>query len=322
MTPTKPRFATVKEDNDASQCWCSNNHGNYFVNAEEVKRFSEWCENRGRYARWEDFVDGNIHLDIEHNGRGLAELKVPGATTSRLADVHGMSVLPGVKLDMETALSAVTGKTRCVLIQLQSFWGALAKREVVQTSGRWDGIRMLRVEVMPENWYSPTPTYTRPQQYPKNLSAAVISSLNIQLWHTLRALSVPAIALQCRDTFPASARCRKHVAAYNFPWLAQCGALVKVQVTNWMTCVGCYEVYEDAAMQLGDIGGGAGVVGGGQSLVDGLAKNVPPAVKEFTISCVFEVVAKKEWKKEVEGDVRAALGDGVEVMFEQVSREN
>lgn len=319
LTPTKPRFATVKEDTDASQCWCSNNHGNYFVNAEEVKRFGEWCEKQDRYPRWEDFVDGNIHLDINCNGQGLKDL---GATTSRLANVHGMSVLPGVKLDMETALSAVTGKTRCVLVQLQSFWGALAEREVVHTTGRWDGVRMLRVEVMPEHWHSTTPTYTRPQQYTKNLGAAVVNNLNIPLWHNLRALSVPAIALQCRDTFPATARCRKHVAAYNFPWLAQCGALVKVQVTNWMTCVGCYEVYEDAAMQLGDIGGGVGVVGGGQSLVDGLAMNIPAGVKAFTISCVFEVAAKKEWKKEVEGDVRAALGDGVEVTFEHVSLEN
>lgn len=310
------------EDSDASQCWCSNRQGNFFVNTEGVKKFGEWCEKQERYARWEDFVDANVHLDVEHNGEALGDLKLPGAITSRLADVHGMSVLPGVKLDMETALSGVTGKTRCVLVQLKSFWGALDGREVVQSSGRWNGVRVLRVEVMPENWYSDTPTYTRPHHYAENLSAAVINNLDIPLWRNLRALSVPAIALQSGGASPLSSRCRKHVAAYSFPWLAQCGALVRFQVTNWMTCVGCYKVYKDVVMELGGIDARMRVVGGGQSLVDGLSRNVPIGVRAFDISCVFDVGAAKKWRQEVESDVRAALGVGVEVGFKRVRLEH
>lgn len=285
-------------------------------------QFAQWCEQNGRYARWEDFVDANVHLEVGHAGLDLEKLKLPGTTTSRLADVHGMSVLPGAKLDLETALGAVTGKTRCVLVQLESFWGALDPRVVRQTAGRWDGVRALRVEVMPEHWYSATPTYTRPKEYAKNLSAVVVNCLDIPLWKNLRALSVPAIALQSGDAFPARALCRRHIAAYKFPWLAQCVTLSRFQVTNWMTCVGCYEVYEEAVMDLGHLDGGGEFVGGGQSLVDELARNVPAGVRAFQINCVFDVTETKVWKEDVEIDVRAALGDDVVVKFEHVGLEN
>lgn len=325
--PKRHDAVHVTNSIDAWECWCSAKTGDLFLTVLEVTSFGLWCEQNNRYPRWDDIVTGNIHIDIPSSGTGARELQT-NSTTANLANVHGVSVLPGKSLDLPAALSLVSHRTRCVLIQLQSRWPTASSLFVDSGSGRFNSIEVFRLEVIPADMDSSffssdsnNSSFDGPPEFNGNISAAIISGLELPLWAHLRALSVPAIALErfLTDTELASAvSCGRHIPAYAFDWLARCDALQKLQITNWEICLQCYERFADAVAEQGDGGGSSGwnrIETGGQSLVAGLAKSVPVGVKAVSITVLLSPATPPAWRKMVQEDVGNVLGVGVELDF-------
>lgn len=293
-------------------CWCSTNKGDIFITTEEINEFVEWCESKERYPRWDEFFDGNIHLDVNSNDEGVSELKTSGAT--RLRSVHGVSVLPGSDMKFPDALDAVTHATRCLSIQLKTFWGRLEAQSL--DISKFTLIKYLRIQIADVN--DREQGYRRPRNFSVNLSLSLVTILHLPKWSNLQALSIPAIALQwspgASDTpRPNAASCGKHIPSYSLHWVAKCVRLQRFQITNWAACVRCYHKLKT------DID--ADPVEPDRSLVGGLMTCMPSGLTDFLISGVFTTSAPNLWELILIKDLQNALGRQVEIDFDQVRVE-
>lgn len=302
----------VKAYIEGWSCWCSSRKGDLFFTVKEVEEFVEWCVENGRYPRWEEFVDGNIHLDVDSNGGGVMELKK--GVAARLARVHGVSILPGFENKFPDALGVVSHATRCLSIQLKAFWERL-EFQVLDTT-KFTIIEYLRIQIADVN--NREPRYRRPRNLSVNLSFSLVTMLDLPKWSNLKALSIPALALQwsppaSEPPQPTAASCGKHVPAYSLHWVAKCHRLQRFQVTNWTACVRCYEEQKRKARDQDDAPN--------RSLAGGLKTCMPAGVTDVLISGVFTTTAPKLWGPILKIDFQNALGRKVDLDFDQLHIE-
>lgn len=258
-------------------CWCDNKRGDIFVTTEEVARFTIWCENNGHYPRWDDFVSVNVHLSVESTGSGVNKLDI-----AVLAQIRGVSVLPGKKLNLHDALGAVSKGTRCVVIQLQIMWGTVEGSQLDPARFQMvESLSILQASLEINNGGNATPG-----GYWTNISLTAINYLSLPAWCNLRELTVPALALQRGyvdrhpDQSPTVASCGKHIPGYSFDWLAACTALQSLQIIDWDACATCYEKHQDLEIDIDDDISGWGLIGG-------LRKNFPAGITTFLITGMF-----------------------------------
>lgn len=288
---------------EAWECWCGSSRGPFFVTPEEAVLFSSWCGKQGRHVRWEDFVCGDVHLDVKSTGHEVQDFKL--AITPNISMVHGVSVLQGRNINLYASLSAISESTRCILIQLKSFWGTIHGRLDPQ---QFKKVEFLRIQVTsPRNFPA---VFAHPRKFRQNLNAAILVSLAVPQWQNLRALSLPAIALQRNprdsdhDPGLTAAICGRHIPAYSLEWLAECSMLQRLQITSWLACTRCYKQLKESDIHVP-----------ASSLVSGL-RNVPASVNDFLISGVFHTSARRKWELVVKGDIHNAFGKDVLINFD------
>lgn len=326
LRPRKPTFQqteVVTREIEGWTCWCSHRTGDLFVTPEEVEAYADWCEKKGRYPRWEDFVCGNIHIDVPCTGEGVEKLYK--TVIGNLSLARGVSILPdtGSDLNLARALSAVTSATRCVSIQLGTYWGGLCGKK--PDCRQFTGVETLRIQHATESNHASGFHYPTPLNFDQNLAATVLTSLHLPFWSKLRMFSVSAIALQRgpreNHANPTTASCLKHVPAYGFPWLRNCTNLRVFQVTDWAACLHCYEELEVNKCGLVDairIDTPPSVT---KVLVSGwLSYRVPGAGQNyFTWETIDEIEAEEEWREEIAEALMEALGDGVTLDYDQLN---
>lgn len=322
LRPRKPTFhqpEVVTEVVEGWTCWCSHQTGDLFVTPEEVEAYAGWCEKKGRYPRWEDFVSANIHIDVRCTGLGVEKLHK--RAIGNLTLVRGVSILPDTNqnLNLAAALSTVTVATRCVSIQLGAYWGHLDGNK--PDCHQFTRVETLRIQHVGLEKYTTEPNYPTPLEYDQNLAAGVLMSLHLPFWSNLHMLSVSALALQRgpreNQANTTAATCMKHVPAYSFPWLRSCSSLSVFQVTDWTACHLCYDELSD----------------NGCGLVDALRVDTPPCITRVLISgwlaywvigtvqqhSEWEIEEEEEWREEIAVSLKEALGNGVTLNYNQLN---
>ncbi|KAL0634832.1 hypothetical protein Q9L58_006265 [Maublancomyces gigas] len=326
LRPRKPTFQqteVVTQEVEGWTCWCSYRTGDLFVTPQEVEAYADWCEKKGRYPRWEDFVFGNIHIDVPCTGEGVEKLYK--TVVGNLALARGVSILPdnGPDLNLAAALLAVTSATRCVSIQLGTYWGGLCGNKL--DCRQFTGVETLHIQHATQYNHAAGFNYPTPLNFDQNLAATVLTSLHLPLWTKLRMFSVSAIALQRgpreNHANPTTASCLKHVPAYAFPWLRNCINLRVFQVTDWAACLLCYEELEDNKC----------------GLADAIRIDTPPGVTKVRVSGWLsyrvagagqnnstwdmheETEEEEEWREEIAESLMEALGDGVTLDYDQLN---
>lgn len=259
---------------DGWVCSCDKLNGDLFLTAEEVSRFSTRCKRDGKYPRFEDFHADNIHITIKPTGHGVDKLD-----RDLLDQIRGVSVLPGDELNIEACVGAVTGSTRCILIQTQSQWGTVVGYPNAKRFSKIETLRIQNVgrqDVDEEDFEDPRP-------YNVNLPLAILTCLSLPQWASLSEITVPAMALQrgdCDNTIesgPIAAICGRHLPAYAFAWLSTLQSLRTLQLIQWLACSECCEELWQPEFE----------IRASYSFLGELRRRIPRGVTSFLLSGTF-----------------------------------
>ncbi|KAL0632445.1 hypothetical protein Q9L58_008663 [Maublancomyces gigas] len=300
------------------ECGCETRNGALFLSVPEIESFAGFCDKINIYGRWDEFVVGDVHVDVQSTRSRYLELKNPRSETVRLADVHGVSILPGKDIDF----GHVGSNTRCLSVQLRSFWDKRTNVEYNLNSNKFKNIEVLRLEILPVNQKQLATSHSRPPMYRNNIAAAITRNLHLPSWSSLRSLSLPAAAMQRfrenQDITKRAACCGRHIPEYHFPWLELCIQLDTLLITNWWTCLGCYEgksnfqEEEDSQESPEDVDHSWT---GGQSMVYALMESVPVRLTEFSMNAMFDEYDHPRWLRTVEKEIRGAFKPQVRVNY-------
>lgn len=300
------------------KCGCGVRHGALFLTIPEIDSFARYCDRINTYARWDQFVIGDLHLDVKSIRSEYLELKDPISETVRLANVHGVSILPGRDIDLEH----VGTNTRCLLVQFKSFWDKGTSMKSNLDSKNYKSIEVLRLEVLPATANHLPTRHSRPPMYRNNLAAAVLRNMHLPAWTSLRNLSLPAVAMQRfrenQNFANRAAGCGHHIPGYRFPWLRFCIHLETLAITNWWTCIGCYEDMSDVQEEEDSEESSENPHHswtGGKSMVIALMESVPIRLTEFSINSMFDEHDPPRWLETVEKEVRGAFKQHVTVNY-------
>lgn len=258
--------------------WWTEHATDLYLSVEEVKLFSKWCDSNNRFPRFDEFVAGRIHIHFP----------IECEAVDKLFDnkIFGITLSLGSAPNLCNPVKIISTHTRAIDISLETYWGDVP---TVQFGAQhFQHIEVLRIA---------GPTATPPEtslQYSNNIGAHILSTLSTKHWSSLRALSIPAYALQ--RTTPEEnlggsdhAACGIHVGGYELAWLAQCGTLESLHVTEWCACDEC-ELEDDL------------------SLVEGL-RHLPQNVKFVSVTGYFCSPANvlNAWSERVVGEIKAVL---------------
>lgn len=282
---------------DGWLCSCDRLNGDLFLTAEEVSRFSAWCKRDGRYPRFEDFHTDNIHITVQPTGHGVDRLD-----RDLLDQIRGVSVLPG-DLNIEACLSAVTGSTRCVLIQIHSQWGTVHGYPKAKSFAKIETLRIHNV-----GQRDIVEVFDNPRPYNDNLPLAILTRLSLPKWTSLSELTVPTMALQRADrddtieSGPIAATCGRHLPAYAFAWLSALTSLRTLQLIDWLACSECFKELHQSEFE----------VGVGYSFLGELKRRIPPRVTFFLLSGTFWCESDEDlWTIALGHEIRNAVGNDV-----------
>lgn len=300
------------------ECGCQTGHGALFLTVPEIASFVGFCDKINTYGRWDEFLIGDVHVDVQSTRRGCMELKSPRGDTVRLADAHGVSIPPGRNIDF----AHVGTNTRCLLVQFKSFWDKRTCLEFRLDSKNYKSVEVLRLEVLPATENENATRHSRPPMYRNNLTASVVRKMHLPAWTSLRNLSLPAAAMQrFRDNQNLAKRaagCGRHIPEYRFSWLKHCIHLYTLAITNWRTCIGCYEDmpnFQEEEVSEASPEDSYHSWTGGQSMVIALMESVPMRLTEFSINALFDENDPPRWIDTVEEDVRGAFKPHVTVNY-------
>lgn len=293
-------------------CWCSRCTSDSFLTPSEIIKYGVWCEKEGRYARWDEFLADNMHIDVRPTGKKIKQLMTGRA--AGLARVRGVSILPGPDLNLDVALSAISYTTRCVCIQLCGFWGVPATQ--ILDPARFSQIEFLRVVIVKMGEEYEEPSYRHPEDMTQNLVFSLVAGLSLPMWTNLHALAVPATALQRLYFEPSrvSASCEIHLPAYDLAWVGECVHLKRFHITCWSACVKCHNEHDEFDSDPG--GQGADPDAPTRGLLTGLQNHMPAILRIFVLTGLFR--GDMGPKPSVETAFRSALGHRVEANFEGV----
>lgn len=224
-TSTVPLNAYPDEWGD----WWTEHATDMYLSVNDVKLFSIWCERNTRFPRFDEFIIGRIHIYVPD------EFEAAGTLFN--TKVYGIKVSLGSTPVLRHAINIITVDTRSIDISLQTNWGDIPS---IQFSPRqFQRIETIRITGPPAR----TPA-TPPLQYSHNLGGHILSTLGTKNWKSLRAMSIPATSLQ--KTTPeanpersAKGACGIHLGGYDLGWLAECGVLEALHITEWCACDGC-----------------------------------------------------------------------------------
>lgn len=212
--------------------WWSDRDWDFFITSEELGQFRVWCAKQKRPPILASFVCGRIHVQVTSSIPGVAGVVV-----------YGVSVFAGAESYGHASLSVVTKDTRAILITLEKDWG-FTPTEMMDA--RFGSVQALKIESRAE-----TAPYSR-RRYTMNISAGFVRTLGVRNWHGLRSLCLPVCAFQkpLDETMKLTAACGSHIPAYDLAWLAECGSLKALDLTNWSTCYLC-RLPEEVSLQGG-----------------------------------------------------------------------
>lgn len=219
--------------------WWTEHATDLYLSVEEVKLFNKWCDHNNRFPRFDEFVVGRIHIHFS--------IECEAADKLFNNQFYGITISLGSVPNLCNLVKIISTHTRAIDISLETYWGDVPT--VQFGAQQFQRIEVLRIA---------GPAVTTPEtslQYSNNIGVHILSTLSTKHWGSLRALSIPAYALQRttpEDNIGGSdhAACGIHLGGYELGWLAQCGALESLHATEWCACDEC-ELEDDLSLVAG-----------------------------------------------------------------------
>lgn len=261
----------------AWEIWWENFASDFSINIDEFELFTQWCHERKRYPRLDEYISGQIEIKINTD--------IPHKGIFRDTSVFGVSIKPDSNTNVCALLQVLSKDTRAVSISLDSFWGTVPIRQF--SSEPFEAVQALRIT-------GPSSQFLRSRVlYRDNISKALLTTLAVSQWHSLRNLSLPVVAFQ-KEPLPKTrntAACGIHIKQYELDWLANCSSLEAIELTEWNACFLC-KVKRESTLQEG-------------------LRHLPSGVKLILISGYFRCPpnARGFWRKAMKDEITNVLGN-------------
>lgn len=261
----------------AWEVWWANFASDFSINIDEFELFTQWCDERKRYPRLDEYISGNIEIKINTD--------IPNKGIFRDTSVFGVSIKPDSNTNVCALLQVLSKDTRTVTISLDSLWGTVPVHQL--GSEPFEEVQSLRIT-------GPSSQFLHSRlQYCDNISNALLNTLAVSQWHSLRSLSLPVVAFQ-KEPLPKTrntAACGIHIKKYKLDWLANCSALEAIELTDWNACFLC-KVKRESTLQGG-------------------LRHLPLGVKIIQISGYFRCPtnARGFWRKAMKDEILNVLGN-------------